>query len=53
MLTEQIIRALDMAHLWVINDIIHSWIDPVFAAGCFAAGGYALYRGIKWMVENA
>ena len=51
-MTEQINRALDMAHLWLINDIIHSWVDPAFITIVGVCGTYLAWRGIKWMIEN-
>lgn len=40
------------ARIWLINDMVHSWVDPVFFAGCLFALGWAVYRGIKWLIEH-
>jgi hypothetical protein len=48
---DQINRGLDMAHLWIVNYIIHSWIDPVFVAAVMLLIVYGLWRALKWAWE--
>jgi hypothetical protein len=34
----------DAARLWLINDIVHSWIDPIDETFVIIAGIYVIYR---------
>ena len=45
-------RAVDTAHLWIINQIIHSWLDPVFITAVLFVIGFAVFKGVKWMIDN-
>lgn len=40
------------AQWWLINDIVHSWVDPLYGTAIAFAVGYVFYRGARWLYED-
>lgn len=50
--TDLLNRWTELVHLYIINYIIHSWIDPLFLGGLGVIFAYLLFRLLKLLTED-